>query len=101
MSALQKSRQCLSREINARERKKMYHDDVQLQPPTTVPFYTLPYKILKVKVTTARSKVKSRSHHDIASIHQLTNVPTKYQLPAPYSFRGIARTRFQRLRSLQ
>ena len=25
----------------------------------------------------------------------LTNVPTKYQLPAPYGFRNIARTRHQ------
>ena len=47
----------------------MYHDDVHLHP-TTVPSYTLwflrygPDKILKVNVTTAKSKVKSRSHHD-------------------------------------
>ena len=53
-----------------------------------------PDKILYVKVTTARSKVKSRSHHDVAHLHLLTNVPTKYQLPTPYGFRGIARTRF-------
>ena len=51
-------------------------------------------KILKVKVTMARSKVKSRSHHDIAYLHPLTNVPAKYQLPTPYSFRDIAQTRF-------
>ena len=51
-----------------------------------------PDKILKVKVTTARSKVKSRSHHDVAHLHPLTNVPTKYQLPAPYGFQDIART---------
>ena len=31
-------------------------------------------------------KVKSRSHHDNAHLHPLTNVPTKYQLPTPYSF---------------
>ena len=31
-------------------------------------------------------KVKSRSHHDVAHLHPLRNVPTKYQLPAPYSF---------------
>ena len=37
----------------------------------------------------ARSKVKSRSHHDIAHLHPLTNVPTKYQLPTPYGFRDI------------
>ena len=49
----------------------------------------------------ARSKVKSRSHHDAAHLHPLTNVSTKYQLPTPYSFRGIARTRFYRSRSLR
>ena len=46
-------------------------------------------------------KVKSRSDHDVARLHPLTNVPTKYQLPTPYSFRDIARTRFYRSRSLQ
>ena len=58
-------------------------------------------EFLKVKVTTTRSKVKSRSHHDAAHLHPLTNVPTKYQLPTPYGFRDIARTRFYRSRSLQ
>ena len=29
----------------------------------------------------ARSKVKSRSDYDVAHLHPLTNVPTKYQLP--------------------
>ena len=48
----------------------------------------------------ARSKVKSRSHHDAAHLHPLTNVSIKYQLPTPYSFRDIARTRFYRSRSL-
>ena len=33
--------------------------------------------------------------------HSLTNVPTKYQLPTPYGFRDIARTRFYRSRSLR
>ena len=42
--------------------------------------------ILKVKVTTTRSKVKSRSHYDAAHLQPLTNVPTKHQLPTPYSF---------------
>ena len=46
-------------------------------------------------------KVKSRLDHDVAHLHSLTNVPTKYQLPTPYSFRYIARTRFYRSRSLQ
>ena len=31
-------------------------------------------------------KVKSRSNHDVAYLHPLTNVPTKYKLPTPYSF---------------
>ena len=57
-----------------------------------------PDKILQVKVTTA--KVKSRSH-DVAHLHPLTNVPTKYQLPTPYSCWDIAQTRFYRSRSLQ
>ena len=39
-------------------------------------------------------KVKSRSDPDMAHLHPLTNVPTKYQLPTPYGFRDIARTRF-------
>ena len=60
-----------------------------------------PDKIFKVKVTTARSKVKSRSHHNIVHLHPLTNVPTKYQLPTPYGFRDIARTRFSNSRSLR
>ena len=49
----------------------------------------------------ARSKVKSRSDHDVVHLHPLPNVPTKYQLPTPYGFRDIARTRFHRSRSLQ
>ena len=39
-----------------------------------------PDKILYVKVSTASSKVKSRSHHDVPHLHPLTNVPTKNQL---------------------
>ena len=53
-----------------------------------------PDKIFKVKVTTARSRVKSRSNYDEAQLHFLTNVPTKYELPTPYSFWDMARTRF-------
>ena len=55
-------------------------------------FYTLrfpryrPDKVFALKVTTARSKVKSRSDHDVAHLHILTNVSTKYQLPTPYGF---------------
>ena len=45
-------------------------------------------------------KVKSRSHHGVAHLHPLTNVPTKYQLPTPYGFRDIAQTRFSNSRSL-
>ena len=40
------------------------------------------------------SKVKSRSDHDAAHLHPLTNVPTKYQLPTPYGFCDTARTNF-------
>ena len=47
------------------------------------------------------NKVESRSHHDAAHLQPLTNVPTKHQLPTPYGFRDIARTRFYRSRSLQ
>ena len=39
-------------------------------------------------------------HHDVAHLHPLANVPTKYQLPTPYGFRDIARTRFYRSGSL-
>ena len=44
-------------------------------------------------------KVKSRSNHDVAHLHPLTNVPTKYKLPTPYSFRCIVLTRHYRSRS--
>ena len=47
------------------------------------------------------SKVKSRSDHDVAYLHPLTNVPTNYQLPTPYGFRDIAWTRFSNSRSLR
>ena len=46
-------------------------------------------------------KVKSRSDHDVAHLHRLTNVPNKYQLPTPYGFQDIAGTRFYRSRSLR
>ena len=38
----------------------------------------------------ARSKFKSRSHHDAAHLHPLTNVSAKYQLPTSYSFRDFS-----------
>ena len=34
-------------------------------------------------------------------INILANVPTQYQLPTPYSFQDIPRTRLYRSRSLQ
>ena len=37
----------------------------------------------------ARSKVKSRSHHDTAHLRPLANVSTKYQLFTPYGFGDI------------
>ena len=81
-------------------------------PPNQCPYqvstsYTLrflrysPDKISKVKVTTARSNVKSRSDDDVAHLQPLANVPAKYQLPTPYGCRDIARTRFSHSRSLR
>ena len=55
-------------------------------------------KILEVKLTTTRSN----QCHTMA-LHTYTfeaNVPTKYQLPTPYSCRDIAQARFYRSRSL-
>ena len=31
-------------------------------------------------------KGQIKSDHDVAHLHLLTNVPTKYQLPTPYDF---------------
>ena len=42
----------------------------------------------------ARSKVKSRSHHDAAHLYPITNDPSKYQLPTPYGFQDIAKQDF-------
>ena len=46
-------------------------------------------------------KAKGGSHNDVAHLHPPTNDPTKYELPIPYSFRDIARTRCYRSRSLR
>ena len=35
-----------------------------------------------------------RSHHDVAHLHPLTNVPTKCQPSAPYGIKEITQTRF-------
>ena len=48
-----------------------------------------PDKVLKVKVTTARSKVKSGTH-DIAYLQS----PTKNKVHTPYSFGDMAEARF-------
>ena len=40
------------------------------------------------------NKVKSRSHHDVAHLHPLTNGSSKYQIPTPHSFRDTAWRRF-------
>ena len=60
-----------------------------------------PTQTLLVKVTTASSKVQSRSHHDIAYLQHPINVSTKYQLPTSYGFRDITWTRFYTSRTLQ
>ena len=63
-------------------------------PPNPYPYqvstsYTLrfprysPDKILQVKVTTSRSKVKSRSRHDIAHLHPPNQCP--YQVSTSYT----------------
>ena len=67
-------------------------------PPNQCPYQVSTSYTLQLLMT--RSKVKSRSHHDIAHLHPLTNVPTKYQLPTPYGFRDIAQKGFYRSRSL-
>ena len=75
--------------LGRNERKTSYRFTVPTTTPNQCPnqvstFYTLwnprnsPDKILKLMVTMTWSKVKSRSHHDIAHLHLLTNVPTKY-----------------------
>ena len=51
-------------------------------------------RFFKVKVITARLKVKSRSHYDEAQLHPPTNVPTKYQHPTPYCYWDLALTRY-------
>ena len=53
------------------------------------------------KVTTARSKVKSRSHQGVAHLHPPTNIPTKFQIPTPYGFQDIDRTRFSNSMSIR
>ena len=94
-------------------RAKRSHHDTHIHlhtPPNQCPyqvspFYTLwnprnsPDKILKLTVTITGLNVKSRSQNDVAHKHPRTNVPTKYQLPIPYGFWDIARTRFYRTRS--
>ena len=48
-----------------------------------------PGQEFKLMVTVTRLKVKSRSHHDVAHLHPVSNVLTKCQLPTPYSFSEI------------
>ena len=43
----------------------------------------------------------NQGHTDVLHLHTLVNVPTQYQLPTPYGFRDIPRTRFYRSRSLR
>ena len=40
----------------------------------------VPDQNFKVKVTSVRPKIKSRSNYDVVKLHSLTNVTTKYQL---------------------
>ena len=79
-------------------------------PPTTAPakhqlFYNLwflrysSYKIFKLKVTKAGSKVNSRSNYDIAYLRTLTNVTTMHQFCTLHGFQDIGWTRFSNSRS--
>ena len=59
--------------------EKMYCDDEHLHPPTTVPSYTLlflrydQHKILMVKFTMARSKIKSSIKSPSINLQHLMN----------------------------
>ena len=55
----------------------------------------------KFKDAMARSKVRSRSHQDVAHLQFLINVTTKYQPSIPYKIQERAQIRFYRSRSLQ
>ena len=78
-----------------------------ISPSQVSTFYPLqnqrnsPDKILKLMVTTTRSKVKSRSHHDVAHLQHLSNYHTNYPLPAHDGFTDVSLKIFQRSRSLQ
>ena len=73
-------------------------------PYEVLTFYTLqnprnsPDKILQLIVTTTRSNQDQTMM--LHTYTTLTNIPTKYQLPTPYSIWYIAQTRFYRSRSL-
>ena len=88
-------------------------------------FYLLQWEVMKVKFLInsnmtltvlnlhqntdpkVQQDFKGQGHYDKVKDHDnthqkpLTNVPTKHQLPTPYSFRDIVRTRFYRSRSLR
>ena len=53
-----------------------------------------PDKILKLMVITTRSKVKSRSHHDLAYLPPLTNVSLPSINFLHFTVSGIARQNF-------
>ena len=68
----------------------MMHTYTPLPIPLT--FYTLqnPRNSLdkiffKLKVTATRSKVKSRSHYNVAHLQPQSNVPTPYQVSTSYT----------------
>ena len=87
-----------SRSLRQGQRSNQGHTmKLHIYTPNQYPYqlstsYTLwfprysPDKIFQLNVTTARSKVKSRSRHDVANLDPPTNVPTMNQLPIPYGF---------------
>ena len=76
----------------------MTHPRINFQHLTVSEIW--PRQDLKVMVTTARSEVKSRLHHDVAHVHLPTNVPITYQHHTSYGSSNIALIKFQRSGSL-
>ena len=99
VSKIQPGQDFIGQDHYGKVKSRSHHDVAHLQLPTNVPTkYQIPtpkgfrdiaqtrFYTSNIKVTMARSKIKLRSYHDVAHLHPLTNVPTKYQLPKPYGF---------------
>ena len=82
-------------EVNTQSQSyRLHHDDPHLQTqPMSIPSVNFQHLMVSKinprtrfsnKMSLRKEEVKSRSHHYVAHLHTLTNVPTKYQLPTPY-----------------